>query len=113
MSKEVFETLSPESFLNQLALMNVSEQFKNTCKILLNNYVHGKNINHEIQQALISIMLYEGNDIIKLPQKFLDSVNFGNYELIFHPNKDNKGNIDGFSVEVEKVDSKGEDTPVN
>jgi hypothetical protein len=107
----IVKTLSPERFLSQLALTNLPDEFKNTCKVLLNNYVHGKNVQSELTQALISVMLHNGHDILKLRKKFLDSIEFGNYELVFNPMRDEKGNPDGFEVEVAELDHKGEDTP--
>lgn len=108
-----FSTLTPERFLTQLSLLNVGEEFKNTCKVLLNNYTHGKNIQSELTQALISVMLHNGHEALRLKKKFLDSVDFANYELVFNPILDEKGINDGFTVIVEKVDHKGENTPNN
>lgn len=107
------KTLTPERFLTQLSLINVGDDFKNTCKVLLNNYVHGKNVQSELTQALISVMLHNGHEALRLKKKFLDSVDFANYELVFNPIVDEKGLPDGFTVIVEKVDHKREDTTDN
>lgn len=109
-NKRVMQTMLPEPFLRQLSLMNVTEEFSNTCKTLLQNYAMNKNVQDEIIRAFISLMKFEDIDIVHMPQDFLDSMDYTKYDLAFHPLLNEAGNNDGFEVELVEIEGKAKGT---